>query len=340
MSEDGSTLVSVGRDALARIWNLDTQQQLLGRIDVPFECRDVSPRSDPTKLLLLGRDHRLRELNLVSGATTDIEFGSIVPQYLAVSRNGHVLVKVGHGMIEAINLMNGSITNIPFRGTVTLNKRYRKKVDISADGRLFALIADEGTVYVGDIETGIRHELSDLGGTQIVISPRNDAVACAAYPGTVVVCDITSGERRRSSLGTVLIGGLTFSPDGKYVVVGSDDNLIRILDVESGALNPRVIHGHTGPVHSFLFADRGKTLISAAGDGQIIVWDFASGVKRFVCADLPNSVNQLAWLNDHTFLSMYNTKTDVVVLNVWQAASEEQVRAEMRLMQQTASNTE
>ena len=70
---------------------------------------------------------------------------------------------------------------------------------------------------------------------------------------------------------------LVFSPCGKYIATGGDDEVIRIWNVESGKEHAR-LEGHTGGIFSLCYYDEGKKLFSGSEDKTIKLWD--TGTKR------------------------------------------------------------
>ena len=67
-----------------------------------------------------------------------------------------------------------------------------------------------------------------------------------------------------------------FSPDGRYVVTGSEDKTVRRWDAATGA-QLRQFVGHTGPVIQVAVSPDGRFLLSASADQTARLWDAASG---------------------------------------------------------------
>jgi len=72
------------------------------------------------------------------------------------------------------------------------------------------------------------------------------------------------------------IPSVAFSPDGKRIVSGSDDNTVKVWDAVSGQ-EMLTLKGHTNLVRSVAFSPDGKRIVSGSWDGTVKVWDAASG---------------------------------------------------------------
>ena len=57
-----------------------------------------------------------------------------------------------------------------------------------------------------------------------------------------------------------------FSPDGNWIVSGSDNKKVRILDAETGAAIGRPFQGHTNYVFSVASSPDGRRIMSGSRD--------------------------------------------------------------------------
>ncbi|KIM26361.1 hypothetical protein M408DRAFT_72893 [Serendipita vermifera MAFF 305830] len=70
---------------------------------------------------------------------------------------------------------------------------------------------------------------------------------------------------------------VSFSPDGKRIVSGSDDGTIIVWDAETGAVVAGPFEGHSSWVTSVGFSPDGNRIVSGSYDETILVWDAETG---------------------------------------------------------------
>jgi WD40 repeat protein len=85
----------------------------------------------------------------------------------------------------------------------------------------------------------------------------------------------TSGERLAAIEHPAWICSVACSPKGKVVATADVTGTIRLWNMQTGKLLVER-RGHRGPVSALLFAESGKSLISAGQDTTILVWDVPS----------------------------------------------------------------
>ncbi|KAJ6612376.1 WD40-repeat-containing domain protein [Mycena sp. CBHHK59/15] len=89
----------------------------------------------------------------------------------------------------------------------------------------------------------------------------------AVWPATIAVLEGHTG----------VVTSVAFSPDGKHIVSGSEDNTVRVWDSESGEVVAGPFEGHTSWVTSVAFSPDGKCIVSGSWDNTVRVWDSESG---------------------------------------------------------------
>ncbi|MSV28174.1 MAG: TIR domain-containing protein [Bryobacterales bacterium] len=79
------------------------------------------------------------------------------------------------------------------------------------------------------------------------------------------------------SLGhTNSVRSVVFSADGRRALSGSDDNTVRLWDVETGR-SLRVLEGHSGGVNSVAFSPDSLRALSGSADKTVRLWDVETG---------------------------------------------------------------
>jgi len=68
---------------------------------------------------------------------------------------------------------------------------------------------------------------------------------------------------------------VAFSPDGKYVVSGGDDNTVRVWDAITGKEIARM--SHDDAVRAIAFSPDGRYVVSGGLDNTVRVWEVETG---------------------------------------------------------------
>ena len=71
---------------------------------------------------------------------------------------------------------------------------------------------------------------------------------------------------------------MAYSPDGRRIVSGSEDQTVRVWDAASGVELAR-LRGHAGWVRSVAYSPDGRRIVSGSDDHTVRVWDAASGAE-------------------------------------------------------------
>lgn len=69
---------------------------------------------------------------------------------------------------------------------------------------------------------------------------------------------------------------MAFSSDGTRIVSGSEDKILRVWDVTTGAQIGDPLYGHDHRVNSVAFSPDGTRIVSGSFDGTIRIWNATS----------------------------------------------------------------
>ena len=70
-----------------------------------------------------------------------------------------------------------------------------------------------------------------------------------------------------------IVNCTSYSPNGCYIVTGSNDKTIRIWDAETGVAVGKPLEGHTNSVNSVAYSPDGRHIISGSDDKTIRIWN-------------------------------------------------------------------
>jgi WD40 repeat protein len=170
-------------------------------------------------------------------------------------------------------------------------------LSFSADGKVIASAANDGTVRVWDAATGAL--LRSCGGdpkgglpttlrylTDVTLSADGKTVAAGCTASLVWAWDVGTGKQLFEARTPSYPGEVAFAPDGKAVAAGLVGGHVVLLDPETGKETQRWT-AHKTQVNRVAFAPDGKSLATTARDGTLKIWD-TSGKELFSAGGLQN----------------------------------------------------
>jgi RNA polymerase sigma factor (sigma-70 family) len=286
---DGKTLVSGSQDCKIRVWDLETKK----------ERRTFDGRMWIGRSMALSRDGRTVAIGTVYNAIrlwdvgtgrelfTDFEGHDAPINCVAFSLDGRVLVTGGdNGQTRLWDTSS-------WKPTHRLEASSRS-LSFTPEGNRLATVAYNKTVRIWDfarLSEAAKFELPDTDdlsqacfdreGKTLLSLDRKRPERKQGSEGfyRLVVWDPSAGKRLRELTVTELRPHtLALLPDGRTVVLGSDDGLIHQYDLKEGKVL-LTLEGHRPrwPVTSLALSADGRTLLSGSADSAARLWDLVSG---------------------------------------------------------------
>ena len=110
----------------------------------------------------------------------------------------------------------------------------------------------------------------------VTYSPDGSYIAVATSAGIEIYDTVTYERVHVLTNHRDFVASVNFSPDGKLLVSGSDDNTIKIWDSATGK-ELKTLKGHAEYVTSVRFSPDGNTIVSGSDDDTIKLWDVKTG---------------------------------------------------------------
>jgi RNA polymerase sigma factor (sigma-70 family) len=281
-SPDGKRVLSGAvcyrdRDPTVRLWEVATGKELLKLEGHTEGVYGLAFLPGGEKAVSGGADGTIRIWDLETGKELKRYEGHEGTVYgLDVSGDGKLLLTGGEDKTMRLwNLETGKEVR-RFEG----HEGKVRAVAFSADGKraVSGCILGDANLRVWDVETGKEVSKYTVASTPAQ-GRRNTGIRKTGGFGGIAPGGF--GPFGPFPDETEGIASVAFSPDGKLVLAGCMDNVLRVFELSTG--KERKLEGHTKQLHGAVFTPDGKRILSASYDQTVRLWDVESGqeVCRF-----------------------------------------------------------
>ncbi len=312
---DGSKVITVGRDRVVVVWNIETgkpgvqfhgHQDLVTALDVNPK-RDLAATYDPKGGLKLWDTNSgmvLRSYTVAEGEINCVAFTVEGDRLIAAGKD--MMVRVwdvrGRPIIPPLSLARvlpvtkQMQSDRKFKAVVEAAKKAMKhgrmamaydflrdtqklagyeRSDIALD--LLARLKDFGKRT--GLHGGWKRKDVEVGSGVMSVAFSSSGInfATGQADHNIRMWSAKTGECMKVLKGhTNLVTTVSFSPNGRDIVSGSDDRTLRIWDAHSGR-NTQTLKGHLESVSSAKYSPDGNMLVSGSWDNTVRIWRLPDG---------------------------------------------------------------
>ena len=316
-SSDGSGAASLGADQLVRFWRLDSAPPLAITHRVPgARAKSVALGAD---LVATGDDSGAVTLRDAAGTAPPRVFHGHEDAVWAValSPDGSLLASADRsGQVRLRETASGAeVAHLAAAPDAIWSLAFLP------DGKGL-LSASDTTLRLWDLDTGAeRRSFGPFAGaiTRAAVSSDGSRIAAALTSGQVAIWDTaTESAPMRLMVDDDVIWTVAFSPNGRYLVAGSSDEVVSVWATDTGARMSEFA-GHAGGVTDAIVLDDNVTIVAADRRGGLHVWDLQSGRR---IADLPGAHGATIWrLARHPDGTRFASAGDDGAVRLWDILS-------------------
>ena len=314
LSSDGAQLVSAAGDGTFRVWDV-ASTPVVQTLDMQRRGAGVSAAWHPHgQRAVVAVDGRWSEWDVVGSKVLHSDHGS-APQW---SRDGQRFVALRGAQVT---VWDGELTKQTHSTQLPENAG---AVCWHPDGRRLFLCSF-GKVWSWDLESGEQQEipLKVNDKLSLTVHPEGRWLLAGATYGRIGVWDLEQNREDRiiTTGAKETIRAMSWSPDGRQLLFGSDDHAVEILDATSWTMLAS-FRGHTYPVLGVSWNPDGTRIASGSRDGTAQLWDLRSGHSTLTLRHA-DEVHAAAFSRDgHKLL----TASIDGKLKIWNAAPAEERR--------------
>lgn len=346
-SPDGKQFATAGGDAVVRVYETATgamKKELKGH---KIAVTALAWVNDNT-LASGGADKLVKVWDVNAGSAKDATGHTVAVLAVASDPAGKLLLSGGADKsLRGWNPSTGEPTKMKYDGTsavcaIAISPDAKRVAVGLANGKLQLFAVKDDTLSL----TGEATAAHNAGVAAVVFHPAGDKVATCGGDGLVrlwTAPEMGTPAREREYLPPfkaspgappMPITSVAFSPDGKQIVGGGAEGVVRVWDTIGGG-EVRGLRGHAAWVTSTQFAPDGKTVLSCSVDASARIFDLPRG--EAAATGHSAAVNCVAVSRDGKYAA---TGSADLTVKVWDLASGREVATLMGEAESKSSSSD
>lgn len=291
---DGGTLVAGTSSSNVLLWDVHTGalKQVYRNVGM---WSGVTYSPDGQSLAVLGDYGTIRLLQAQTGAVRSTLPGSgglmqpvvftpdgkrLVSESIDIASAEAARTLIGQATIKVWDSQTGVVERT-LTGPASWRQPWGNSLAISPDSRLLAGDGGAKTIKVWDLQTGateavLKDQQAPADMTSVAFAPDGQTLVAACADNMLRFWDMHSGALARKLGGSFYLTGVTFSPDGRFVI-GTGYPEVEVWDAASGSLVRSLNSGLFNTTFAASFLPHTNILACAGMDQGIRLWDIAAG---------------------------------------------------------------
>jgi WD40 repeat protein/tetratricopeptide (TPR) repeat protein len=313
-TRDGKSLVTSGSDTTIRIWDVEAGRQI-GRLDGhAHEVQGIDLSDDGTLVASASSDATARVWDIHSHMPVRTLGGHLanVTHVAFAPDSSELATSSADGTIRVWDL-----TRPPGDQVLSGHEQEIRRVRFSPDGSRVATADFGGVIRFWDAGTGELQKTLAAGAGFDDFAFTPDGSGIAAWAERAVSIWTLADDSRRILRDEIDVASLGFSPGGELLAVSTafwqsrDPGVILLLDTSTGRELREIPAPH---VEAFTFTSDGARLVTASRNGDVKIWDLATGAEQRSMRFAPN-LRCVALSHDDRLIATGGTDGLVVVFD-------------------------
>jgi len=278
-SHDGSLLASGSDDNTIKLWDVDSEHELLTLQGHSQTVTALAFFQSVDRLASVSLDGKIILWDLTRTGPDGRQIrasSSVLHAYddhlraVSVSPDNQHLAAAGTG--EVIHIWDIAEREVQFDLAGHTSPIYA--LAYSQNPWVLASASADHTVRRWDPHSGTENDQNRFPGAMFSVAFSADGrqMAASGEPRKVTLWSMDSWEITATMAGhPMTVRSVAFSPDFKTIATGCDDEQVRLWDTETGQQFYALL-GHSARINAVAFSPDGKTLASCDHSGQILLW--------------------------------------------------------------------